>query len=212
MIVAGTTDLIGFEKDQTPFIADYKCMETIHKESVAWQLSLYDYFARKLEDNMLNGKKFFWKGAKKFIVFQCYDDILKPIELEPIADTEIERLLQAEYENKKYQRPLLVIDSELKERYNKAELMLVTIEQNYERAKAEAQELRNILLAEMEKQGIMSFETDNIKLTYIPQVERVSVDSGKLKKLYPQVYGNCTKITKVKPSLRIKVKELEDEI
>lgn len=55
----------------------------------------------------------------------------------------------------------------------------------------------------MEKQGVKSWECDGVKVTYVAPIDRLSVDSTKLKKNYPQVYTECQKLTKVKATVRI---------
>lgn len=206
LIIAGTSDLMGYLKDGTPIIADHKNIKQLHKESVAWQVSLYDYFARNLQAERLNGKNFFWKGAQKFLCFQFIDEEMKIIELEKVPDEEIEKLLLAEYKGEKYQRPHLVVESELKKEIERAEMTLIEIQQQEQIAKANADELRAKILTLMEQQGVKTFETPKLKMTYVAPIDRLTVDSAKVKLKYPQVYTECQKLTKVKASVRITLK------
>lgn len=66
--------------------------------------------------------------------------------------------------------------------------------------------MRDELEAAMEMYGVKSFENDIIKITYTEPTTRISVDSAKLKKNYPDVYAECSKSSDVKGSVRITVK------
>lgn len=66
--------------------------------------------------------------------------------------------------------------------------------------------MREQLEAAMEQHNIKSFENDLVKITYTEPSKRISVDSAKLKKNYPDVYAECSKTSDVKGSVRITVK------
>ena len=66
--------------------------------------------------------------------------------------------------------------------------------------------MREQLEAAMEQYNIKSFENDLVKITYTEPSKRISVDSAKLKKNYPDVYDECSKTSDVKGSVRITVK------
>ena len=66
--------------------------------------------------------------------------------------------------------------------------------------------MREQLEAAMEQYNIKSFENDLVKITYTEPTTRSSVDSAKLKKNYPDIYTECSKVSEVKGSVRITVK------
>ena len=207
MKFGGTADVLGFMKNGERFVGDHKTTATFNREYVSWQVSLLDYFARQLSGQLLNGRQWNWNGATKFFCFWYdKDGNLTVKELEKVADSEIERLIECEYKGEPYQRPQLVVEQELRERFEQAETHLAEIEQSYKTAKANAEAVRERLREEMERQGIRSFETERLKLTYVPQNDRYTVDSTKLRREFPQVYQQVVKLTKVKPSVRIAVK------
>lgn len=211
--IGGTADVMGILKNGMMFVGDHKNTSVFHREYVTWQVNLYDYFARKLDS--INNQKFIWKGALKFYCFHYNKKSgnMKVHELEKIPDSEIEKLLECELKGEKYQRPLLVVDNELQKRFMSAENKLANIELSYRKAQEKAQEVREQIKKLFEEQNIKSWETPDgkLKVTYIEQNDRISVDNKKLKEQFPQVYSQCQKLTSVKPSIRITVRGDEDD-
>ena len=209
MIVAGTIDLLGVLKSGERVIDDHKNTASANREYVAWQVSIGDYMARQMNGRIVNDRKFVWKGAKKFLCthFDPKSGKLTVKELEKIPDTEIEKLFTAEFKGEKYIRPALVVENDLRLRLEAAETALVEIERAAKTAKENAEKCRAALMAEMERQGIYSYETEKVRVTYRAGYDRVTVDSTKLRRELPQVYGEYSKVTKVKPAVEIKIKE-----
>ena len=56
--IAGTIDLLGFDLDGNCIIGDHKNTSKFHREYVSWQVSLYDYFLRRLRNEKINGVQF----------------------------------------------------------------------------------------------------------------------------------------------------------
>lgn len=214
LVIAGTADVMAIAKDKTLIIADHKNTSQFHREYVSWQVSLLDYFARKLGKEKINGKILNWKGAKRFICFH-YDPKTGKMnvhELNKIADEEIEKLLDCELHDEIYQRPMLVIDPELEKKYLLAEENFINFEKQVKAVQKVRDDLRAEMLKLFEEQGIKSWESADGKLlvTYIPQTEQMRVDSTKLKTKYPQVFTECQKISKVKSQIRVTVRGEED--
>ena len=215
MIIAGTADVMGISKDRKfVIVGDHKNTAKFHREYVSWQVSLLDYFAKKLGKEKVNGKLLNWKGAKEFYCFH-YDPKtgkMTVYELEKVPDEEIEKLLDCEYNGTIYERPMLVIDPELQEKYLQAEAQFMAIEEQAKKAQETRDELRAELLALFEKQGIKSWESPDKKLlvTYVAPFDRMGVDSKKLKENYPQAFTECQKLTKVKASLKVTIRGDEE--
>lgn len=215
LIIAGTADIMAISKDKTLIVADHKNTAKFHREYVSWQVSILDYFARKLGREKINGKILGWKGAKEFYCFH-YDPKtgeMKVYELEKIADEEIERLIECEYNNEIYQRAVLVIDPELEQKYLLAEEKFMEFEKQGKELQKARDDLRAELLKLFEEQGIKSWESRDGKLlvTYVAPTEQLRVDSTKLKTKYPQVFTECQKLSKVKAQIRVKVRGEDDE-
>ena len=208
LIVAGTADILAVSKDNERIIADHKNMAHVQKESVAWQVSLYDYMARHIKPSeKLNGENFTWTGATKYLCFQYDDGKMNTIELEPIPDIEIEKLLWSEKNGEIYKKPELMIESELAKEIETAELVLAEAQRQVQVATERAKELRETLIAQMKQQGIKSWETDKVKITYIAPTKKETVDTKLLKILYPVQYLNCRKVSEVKECVRITIRE-----
>ena len=211
MIIAGTADVMGISKDRTfVILGDHKNTSKFHREYVSWQVSLLDYFAKKLGKEKINGKVLDWKGAKEFYCFhyEPKSGSMTVYELEKIPDEEIERLLDCEYNNTLYERQTLVVDTELEKRYLQAEKMFLDIEAQAKAAQNTRDTLRAEMLSLMEKQHILSWESRDgqLKVTYVAPQDRITVDSKKLKTEYPQVYSECQKLSKIKAQIRVTIR------
>lgn len=212
-IIACTIDLLGtFNVEEIDFIADHKTTSRFQKEYVSWQLSLYDYIARKAEDIEINGEVFIWHRAEKLLCFLYdKDGKMEVKECDKIPDSEIERLLDCEANGEIYTRPALVLEDDMAVALEKAELAVIETERAAKDAKFKAEALRAALCAEMERQGIFSWSGTKIKATYRAGSDRVSVDSTRLKKELPEVYEKYTKTSKVKATVVITEKGEKNE-
>lgn len=85
--VAGTIDWIYFDND-TMCIADFKTTSSIHYDTVAWQLSIYNYMV--CEGDLIQ------YYSNKLYVYQFYKGKLTIREIAPIEYQDIINLLSAE--------------------------------------------------------------------------------------------------------------------
>lgn len=180
-------------------LCDHKTTATFQREYVTWQLSIYDYILRKCG---------VWEGAEKLICF-LYPNGKKfeEKECERVPDSEIEKLLDAELNGEIYKRPTLAVPDEMCLELNAAEETLIFYEKAYKVAKERSDKVREAIRAEMEKQGVFTYETDRVKVTYRNGYERTSIDSTRLKEELPKVYAEYAKKSRVKPAVEIKIKE-----
>lgn len=72
--------------------------------------------------------------------------------------------------------------------------------------KAQQDELKAAILAEMEAKNIIKVDNDILTISYIASTDRETLDSKKLKADLPDIYDEYVKIQPVKASIRIKVK------
>ena len=209
LTIAGTADVMGFLKDGTLFVGDHKNTAQFNREYVSWQVSLYDYFARKLKGQKVNGKPFNWEGAKKFYCFH-YDKKnngeMTVYELDKVPDEEIERLIECEYKGETYTRRELVVTPELQLEFTKRQKALIRLKKQLESAEKKMDTVREKLVELFEQQGLLQWKTDNLTVTYIAPTETHSIDSSKLKRELPQVFDRYQKVSKKKATVRITVK------
>lgn len=72
------------------------------------------------------------------------------------------------------------------------------------RIEIKEKELKKALLSAMEEHNIKKFENDDIRIIYVAETVRKSVDSDKLKE--QGLYDSFTKESKVKASVRLEIK------
>lgn len=58
----------------------------------------------------------------------------------------------------------------------------------------------------MEQNGVVKIDTDEVLINYIPSTIRETFDSKAFEDDFPDLYDHYVKMSKVKPSVRIKVK------
>lgn len=196
-IVAGTCDLIINSQKGYLIVADIKTTSTLHKESVAWQLSLYAYLSGN--NAMNHGQAFhFSKDGLKVV-----DIDLKPME-------EVEKLINCERLGVPYKQELIVEGYELAELYE-AEQIIIKAKEEQKRAEEREKEVYNAILKAMEEQGVKTYETENMRITYVAPAKRVTLDTARLKKENPLMVKAYEKETETKASLRITLKGGEGE-
>ena len=67
-------------------------------------------------------------------------------------------------------------------------------------------ELKDKLKQAMEQCGVKKFESDVLNITYIAPSEATSIDSAKLKKKYPDIAKECSKVSKKSSYIKVEVK------
>lgn len=83
---------------------------------------------------------------------------------------------------------------------------IVEFEKQAKAIKEAEENLKALILAEMEANGIVKLDTPEITITYVAETYRESFDSKALKADDENTYNKYIKIGNVKPSIRIKVK------
>lgn len=67
-------------------------------------------------------------------------------------------------------------------------------------------EMRQAILEAMEANNVLKFDGDLITITYVAPTERTTFDSKRFQEERPKTYEKYTRKTKVKASIRLKVK------
>lgn len=84
---------------------------------------------------------------------------------------------------------------------------IAEFEKKIKKLKEQEDLLKQTILEEMEAKGIVKIENDDLLINYIAPTDREAFDSKKLREDNPDLYDEYIKISKVKASIRIKVKQ-----
>lgn len=192
-IVAGTADLFYKDSDGAQVIADIKTTSTIHRDAVAWQLSIYNYLAGNIAT-----KAQAWHFDR--------DSVLKVIniQLKPVA--EVERLLQCERDGVLYTTELKTIEAWQLDEIAEAQEIIEQAEAAKKEAEARVQEVREAIINAMYNAGVTKYEDERIKLTLVDPVTRTTIDSTAIKKELPDIAAKYSKTSTTKASIRITLK------
>ena len=87
---------------------------------------------------------------------------------------------------------------------------IAILEKQMKEIKKAHDELKKQILNEMEIKKLISIETDEIKITYVNSTDRETFDVKRFRQDYTDIYDAYIKMQKVKPSIRITVKEKKD--
>ena len=87
-----------------------------------------------------------------------------------------------------------------------ASVMLKDLDRMAEEIKAKQDELKQRILAEMEANGIIKIDTDDVTITYVGATNKEKFDGKAFRKDHPDLYDDYVSITSVKASLRMKLK------
>ena len=209
-IVAGTIDLL-LVRNEKPIIADIKTTYQIHKEAVSWQLSIYLYLYIKMS-GFTDGE---YQVTYNDFTGECYhfnkDGNLKVVKipLKPIED--VESLMEAERNGVQYTSMLDKFSYQELEEIAEIESLIKFYDE--EKKKAEQRELllRESLMKAMVENGITEYSTDKIKITYVAESTRTTLDSKAIKENYPEIYEKHQKTSTIKPTIRITLRGKKDE-
>lgn len=83
---------------------------------------------------------------------------------------------------------------------------LAEFERQAKEIKAKQDALKQRILEEMESNGILKIETDDLVISYVAPTSREAFDSKKFRQAYPDLYDDFVSISPVKASIRMKVK------
>lgn len=85
--------------------------------------------------------------------------------------------------------------------------VIKTFEEQMKSIKEQYAEYKEALLNAMEEYGVKKITTDDFTVTYIAPTERISLDAKKVETEHPDVFRECMRVSDVKSSVRVKLKE-----
>lgn len=87
--------------------------------------------------------------------------------------------------------------------------LLIDLERRIKELKKIQEETRERLLEEMELKGIKKVDTPMLSITYKASYDKESFETKRFREEHPDLYDEYIKISSVKPSVQIKMKENE---
>ena len=182
-------------KDVKVCLGDVKTTYELDKDYISWQLSIYKYLFNLANPNIVVDKLYaIWvrKGAQL-------------IEVPEIPKEEVIRLLDCERNGKQYTRNDIVTATDEKALAVVREMSTVLIEI------AELEKQRDIFREQLEQMfehlGVQKWDNEDFCITRIDGFTKETFDSKKFKEDNPELASEYIKQSKVKPSVRIKLKD-----
>ena len=212
LLLTGTADLMAY-LNMIPIIADYKTTSVIYEESVRWQMSLLDYMARKLHGAIVNGSLFEYTPAQKLFVFHFdkkKQGQFTPVEVAPISDIEIERMLDAEAAGQEYV-PTTFITPRLQQEVLSIQAAITKHKKAIAELEAQDDALRAGLLTAFEAHpDIKRVECPEFTISYVAPSQGTAFDAKAFEAAHPDQALNYQKTTSRKGYVTIKLKEGAD--
>lgn len=82
---------------------------------------------------------------------------------------------------------------------------IVAFERRVKELKAKEEQLKTVILQEMEKRNIKKLQSDDLQITYIEPGTKETFDSKTLRAELPEIYNAYTKISDTASYIKIKV-------
>ena len=190
--IAGTVDVCGEYLDTNiTFIGDFKTTSTLHKKSVAWQLSLYAYLSGKTYD--------------KFIAFHFPDEnTLKIVDdIKPIPIDEIEELLRCERDCEIYHEKSFELTTIDTQKIIAVQTALKNIAEQKKELESQEKALNEFLINKFEETGTELIENDFFRIKYTAPTTRETIDTGKFQEEFPDLAERFKRISSVKAKITI---------
>ena len=99
----------------------------------------------------------------------------------------------------KYENEIAVLSEDTRKQ-------IVELESQLKLLSEQEDKLKKAILEEMESKGIIKIETDSLAITYVAPTDRETFDKESFRNQYSDLYDEFIKMTPVKSSIRIKVK------
>ena len=100
----------------------------------------------------------------------------------------------------KYENGTALLDAEVSAK-------IAAFERQVKEINHQESELKKAILEEMEAKNILKLETEELAITYIASSYRETFDSKSFRKDKPDIYDEYVKISPVKSSVRVKVRD-----
>lgn len=198
--IASSIDLVA-EAGEKVDLVDIKTTSSLHKESVAWQLTIYRWLFRLANPDI---------EVDRLWCLHIRDGVAKMVEVAPVAEEELQKMLRCFREGEPYVQESLTVPEDQAVAVNRiAELekAIVDFEGRIKEFKAQQEKLKGGIIALMRSHNLKKWVvSDQLSFTYIEPTSRISIDSTRLKKEMPDIFNAFLKESQVKEALRINIK------
>lgn len=194
-IVASSIDIVLDDYS----LVDIKTTSTLHIEALRWQLSIYAYLF-ELQNPTLKVNKLYGLHIR---------GKAKMVEVKRIDSSQILELLRCEKEGLPFvpmKEEISINDNALLSQLKEVSAAIAMLKEQIKAYESVDKKIKDKLLSSMEQNAQKTIENDFIKVSYIEQSERVTIDKDKLNNDYPDIYEKYKKVSVVAPSIRIKIK------
>ena len=202
--VAGTIDLIFQYPNGKVVYADFKTTSTIHKQAVSYQLSIY----KDLDKNSEHEIDADYEDANLEVWHFLKDGSFEVHSVMEIAKPVLNNLYDSIAKGEKYE---VQLDETALAELCQAEKIIAYFENERKQAEEKAKLVREKIVESMKAQGLTKFENDKILINLIAAGKRETFDSTRFKKEHPDMYDQYIKTSETKETVRIKLKENDDE-
>ena len=198
---AGKLDMIAKKPDGKFALGDLKTTSVVHKDAVAWQLSMYR-LAWCLEHNVpVEDVSLFCLHAK--------NGKHEVIDIKPIPEEEICNMLQCYKDDIPYIPKTAVISSDMASKVLALEEQISAIDQQKKLLENAQAQIKEAIYQAMTEKGVTKWESENLALTVVAPTTKKSLDSKAVQAKFPEIAedASCWKTSNVKGYLKITLKE-----
>ena len=192
-IAAGTVDLM-FDIDGVLYIADIKTTYQLHMDALSWQLSIYNALLGYTADV---AQVFHFDKNGKLVISNVP---LKPKE-------EVEKLFECERNGEIYERHVELISPNQIAELTEAELLIEESIRLKKEGESRMKKITEGLKVAMVENGVFSFKTEKLQINLVKGYEKESVDTAKLREMFPDVYEKVKKTSTVATNVRVQLKD-----
>lgn len=184
-------------------IGDIKATSKLHYDNVTLQLSIYAWLLEKMNPEV--------KVPAIYVIWLPREQYGSPLmtKLERIPSDICFKIVDMYLagDSNDGARHLLGLDEETPAAYADLEQEYCQLDTEAKAIKARMDAIKEELMHAMQETGDTSYAGDLLTASYIVGKESTKIDTAKVKKLYPDIYTECSKTEKTKDYIQIKIKK-----
>ena len=193
---ASAIDVVRHLGDRQVHLYDIKTTSVVDEEYCRWQLSIYAYFMYIAGFDVV--------GAS---VLHIKDGAIKELPVVLVSSDSVKSLLQAYAGGEDWQNPYIgnALPEEVANNICVLDKTISWLKEQLKYAEQQMDGFKARMLELMKENDLTAIKTDKVTISIKKAYQRVSIDSKKLKDLYPDVAKACEKVTEIGESLTIKI-------